>query len=207
MGNYTTANGQYSTAIGASTTASGDFSTAMGSRVSTNSMTGSFIIGDGFTGSTLLSAGDPNAFYARFRNWYYLYSSFNNTIGVRVLPNGTSWSSLSDSTKKERFIAANNEHILNSVAAMRVGTWNYKGDAANRHWGVMAQDFYKHFGKDQYGTIGNDTTIATADFDGVAFAAIKGLEERTRELKVNSEKLKVKSEQLIVKNEKLKVKS
>ncbi len=47
----------------------------------------------------------------------------------------------------------------------------------------MAQDFYRHFGKDSYGTIGNDTTIATADFDGVSFAAIKALEERTRELK------------------------
>ncbi len=86
---------------------------------------------------------------------------------------------------------------------MRVGTWNYKGDTTDRHWGIMAQDFYEHFGKDKYGTIGNHTTIATADFDGVAFAAIKGLEERTRELKVKSEQLTVNNEKLKTESEKL----
>lgn len=122
-----------------------------------------------------------------------------------------SWSSVSDSTKKENFIASDGEAVLKSVSKMRIGTWNYKGDntSKNRHWGVMAQDFHHHFGKDAYGTIGNDTTIATADFDGVSFAAIKALEERTRELQeelasekrfsasleLTSEKLRMKTEQ------------
>ena len=48
----------------------------------------------------------------------------------------------------------------------------------------MAQDFYHHFGTDKHGTIGSDTLIATADFDGVSFAAIKALEARSTQLKI-----------------------
>ncbi len=46
----------------------------------------------------------------------------------------------------------------------------------------MAQDFYAAFGKDSYGAVGNDTTIAQADMDGVSFIAIQALEKRTAEL-------------------------
>jgi hypothetical protein len=54
----------------------------------------------------------------------------------------------------------------------------------------MAQDFYAHFGKDEFGSVGCDTLIASADFDGVNFAAIKALEERTRELQKENDSLK-----------------
>ena len=40
------------------------------------------------------------------------------------------------------------------------------------------------------GVIGNDTTIASADFDGVNFTAIKALEKRTSELQTENELLK-----------------
>jgi hypothetical protein len=43
----------------------------------------------------------------------------------------------------------------------------------------MAQDFHAAFGTDKYGTIGNDTTINSADFAGVSFIAIQALEKRT----------------------------
>ncbi len=203
MGLYTVSSGYTSTAMGRNTTASGNYTTAMGNRVSTNLFEGSFIVGDSYNGSTLLNASASNRFHARFRNGYQFYTSANNST-FALLPAGASaWDTSSDSTRKENFIPSNNESVLGSVAQIRIGTWNYKGQdpATQRHWGVMAQDFHKHFGKDTYGTIGNDTTISTADFDGVAFAAIKGLEERTRVL---SEKLTVNSEQL---SEQLKTKS
>ncbi|MEO7308964.1 MAG: hypothetical protein ABIX01_01090 [Chitinophagaceae bacterium] len=47
----------------------------------------------------------------------------------------------------------------------------------------MAQDFYAAFGKDKYGTIGNDSSINQADFLGINFIAIQALEKRTTELK------------------------
>ena len=45
----------------------------------------------------------------------------------------------------------------------------------------MAQEFYAAFGNDGIGTIGNDTTIASADFDGINFIAIQALEKRSKE--------------------------
>jgi trimeric autotransporter adhesin len=204
------ATGDYSYSIGNASVASGTYSIALGTRVSTNGHRGSFVMGDyitpaqGTSGDTL-KADAQNRFLARFSNGYKFYTNndlSSSSIGIIALANANSWSSISDSTKKERFIAYNPENILKSVAAMRVGTWNYKGDTRpnGRHWGVMAQDFYQHFGHDAYGTIGCDTMIATADFDGVAFAAIKALELRTRQLQAENEALK---EQVKIQNAKI----
>jgi hypothetical protein len=60
-------------------------------------------------------------------------------------------------------------------------TWNYIGQDAKtlRHYGPMAQDFYKAFGKDGLGEIGCDTLINQQDFLGVNLIAIQALEKRT----------------------------
>ena len=47
----------------------------------------------------------------------------------------------------------------------------------------MAQEFYNAFGNDGIGTVGNDTTIASADFDGINLIAIQALEKRTNKQK------------------------
>jgi chromosome segregation ATPase len=53
--------------------------------------------------------------------------------------------------------------------------------------------FYAAFGKDEFGTIGNDTTINSADFDRVNLIAIQALEkrkQRIKQLEKGSEELK-----------------
>ncbi|AWV98775.1 tail fiber domain-containing protein [Arcticibacterium luteifluviistationis] len=194
------ATGEYATAIGNHTTSSGFASIAIGTRISTEGFRGSFVISDYVTnteaigGDSLLATAEDQ-FSARFENGYRLYTDNNlssaTKYGVFLNNKSNSWSSLSDSTKKERFLTYDPKQVLSSVATMRVGTWNYKGDhrSEGRHWGVMAQDFYHHFGKDELGTIGSDTLIATADFDGVSFAAIQALELRTRALQEENERL------------------
>lgn len=80
---------------------------------------------------------------------------------------------------------------------MKIGTWNYKTqDKSIRHWGTMAQEFYANFGKDVFGTIGNDTTIASADIDGVMMAAIKALILENKTLQKKNEQLEAKLEQI-----------
>lgn len=173
--------GKWSTAMGYNPTASANHSVAIGEEV-TSSHANSFALGKSATTTV------ANQFMSRFSGGYILHSSASATgVGVSLLANGNSWTTISDSTTKENFIAARGEDVLKAVSQMRIGTWNYKGQnpKAYRHWGVMAQEFYAHFGKDKIGTIGNDTSIATADFDGVVFAAVKALEERTR--KTNDE--------------------
>lgn len=67
----------------------------------------------------------------------------------------------------------------------------------------MAQDFYAAFGKDSYGTIGCDTLINQADFDGINFTAIQALVKRTNELRVKSDELKAMNGDLSIKSDEL----
>lgn len=204
LGNYANASGYNSTAIGTNIIASGFNSTALGyGNIAYGSNTtamgsnayayndGSFVIGDSPSSNTLYSQ-DLNSFNSRFRNGYYLYTSANMVTGVTLYGGSNSWSTVSDSTKKENFQAIEGENILKKIAKMRTVTWNYKGQDSKtfRHYGLMAQEFFSAFGHDKLGTIGNDTTIASSDFDGVSITAIKALEKRTQDLQLENELLK-----------------
>jgi hypothetical protein len=173
----------YATAMGVQTTASGSNSTAMGNYVSTAGYSGAFIIGDNSTTSVLNAAG-VNSFRARFVGGYALFTGLGPSVGVVVNPGGNAWSAISDVRLKENFLPVNGESVLKSIAAMPQYTWNYKQQDPRtfRHYGPMAQDFYKAFGKDGLGTIGCDTLINQHDFLGVSFIAIQALEKRTTDL-------------------------
>jgi hypothetical protein len=208
MGGNTTASGSGAIAMGNSTVASGAGSTAMGYKVNTNGQTGSFAIGDYDPynqGSTPI--GFPNQFVARFANGYYLMTcgntgngnpSNNIRTGIIAGPGANAWSAISDSTKKEKQLPIDGEGLLHKIAQFKLATWNYKGQDPKtfRHYGPMAQDFYAAFGHDGYGTIGCDTLINQADFDGINFAAIQALVKRTNELRSTNEELRLKNEAL-----------
>jgi hypothetical protein len=192
MGASTTASGQDATAIGRNTTASGYGSTAMGNYVSTNSQEGSFIIGDLSSSFVDLNNSEFNQMMMRFAGGYMLYTNGQATVGVQVAKGGNSWSTISDVHRKENFAPINGDDVLKKIAAFKLTSWNYKGQDAKqyRHYGPMAQEFYHAFGKDRYGSIGNDTTINQADFDGINLIAIQALEKRTGALKAENQALK-----------------
>jgi trimeric autotransporter adhesin len=179
----TTASGDYSTAMGRQTTASGDFSTAIGNNVSTNSQAGSFIIGDNSSANVMISP-TTNFFSARFAGGYILLTSSNLSSGCVLSAGANAWSAFSDVRTKENFAQINGEDFLKKISNFNLTSWNYKKQDSKtfRHYGPMAQDFYAAFGKDEYGTIGNDTTINSADFAGVSFVAIQALEKRTQKI-------------------------
>jgi hypothetical protein len=86
---------------------------------------------------------------------------------------GTQWVNASDRERKEGFQAVDSEAVLQRVAALPLSTWNYKEDPSSRHVGPTAQDFHAAFG------FGNDAkAIGTVDADGVALAAIQGLNRK-----------------------------
>lgn len=218
MGWFTTASGVASTAMGKVTTASGDNSVAMGNNSIASGLTsvaiGSAAIADainsmaignnvstgGFSDALVLGSAitstNSNQMTARFDNGYRFYTGAN--IGVSLAPGGNAWGMISDVRRKENFVAVDGENILSKISTMPLTTWNYKGqDPKNfRHYGPMAQDFFAAFGKDQYGTIGNDTTINSADFAGVSFVAIQALEKRTKQLNEENKALKESNEKL-----------
>jgi Chaperone of endosialidase/YadA head domain repeat (2 copies) len=178
LGNHSKATGNFSTAMGSYTQATGNYSTAMGSYV-TASGEGSMIIGD--LSYTQLDNNEENRFTARFSNGYNFYTNSDATIGAQLTANSNSWSTISDSLKKENFKPVDSEEVLNKISGFKLTSWNYKSQDKTqyRHYGPMAQDFYNAFGNDGIGIIGNDMTIAGADFDGINFIAIQALEKRT----------------------------
>ncbi len=79
----------------------------------------------------------------------------------------------SDRNAKQDFRSVETLAILRKVIDMPISEWAYKGDAATRHLGPVAQDFQEAFGLG-----GSDKSIATVDADGVALAAIQGLNRK-----------------------------
>lgn len=181
IGYNTVASGIRSFASGTSAQATGDRSVALGTSVSTNNMIGSFVFGDGVA-STQNDAN--NQMIMRFSGGYKLYSSSGQTFGLQMQPGSNAWSIVSDVNKKENFATVNGEDFLQKISKMPLTSWNYKGQDPKtfRHYGPMAQDFYKAFGQDAYGAIGTDTTINQADFDGVNLIAIQALTRKVEQL-------------------------
>jgi hypothetical protein len=178
VGLGSTADGVASLAGGTNASATGARSTALGTNASTAGHAGSFVYGDASTvGSGGVAANDaPNQFMVRAAGGYKLFSNAARTTGVLLAPNASAWSSLSDRHSKHRFEALDGETVLARLAAMPVQTWSYKAqDDAIRHAGPTAQDFHAAFG------LGEDPLrISTIDADGIALAAARALEARTR---------------------------
>jgi hypothetical protein len=207
MGSDSKATGLHSTAIGSSVEATGDFSIAFG-RYIRAAGNGTMVIGDNSV-SSIAEVNDNNVFVARFDNGFRLFTSTNLTgvgvTGAQLLPGASSWSSVSDSTKKEKFQKVDGESVLNKISKFNLRSWNYKGQnpAKFRHYGPMAQEFYAAFGNDGIGNIGNDTTIASADFDGINLIAIQALEHRSKEQVSSIQNLESRIKELEEKNQEL----
>jgi len=94
---------------------------------------------------------------------------------------------------KANFSAVNTREILRGVLSLPISTWNYKTqDATIRHIGPMAQDFFATFKVGE-----GDKTITTVDPDGVALAAIQGLNEelKDRDARIEGLRLQLKQQQ------------
>jgi trimeric autotransporter adhesin len=97
----------------------------------------------------------------------------NGELIVTASVTAPSFVQSSDRNAKENFEPINSREVLEKVAALPITRWNFKQDRTSEHIGPMAQDFYAAFG-----TGSDDKHITTVDADGVALAAIQGLNEK-----------------------------
>ncbi len=111
----------------------------------------------------------------------------------------TSFNPTSDRNAKENFAAVSAQEILAKVAALPITRWNFKEDERTAHIGPMAQDFYSAFGTGM-----DDRHIATVDADGVALAAIQGLNEKGQKSAVRIQKSESRIQKLETENTELK---
>ena len=161
--------------------------------------------GIGVQASTLYfrcNAGGPNEGFSWYKGGTHHDNYANPGGGTELMHlvagglyvNGTFVSS-SDRNAKENFKPVDPRAVLEKVAALPLSEWNYKSDTASRHLGPMAQDFHAAFG------IGpDDKHIATVDADGVALAAIQGLnqkvDDRSQESGARIQKLEAENAEL-----------
>jgi hypothetical protein len=112
--------------------------------------------------------------------------------------NGTFVSS-SDRNVKEDFAAVNAQEVLAKVVALPLQSWSYTNRPGVKHVGPMAQDFHAAFGLGS-----DDKGISTVDADGVALAAIQGLNQKVEEREASlREKLEARSQKLEAENAEL----
>jgi Chaperone of endosialidase len=187
--------GQSSSSVGL-TGLSSSANGVVGQSTSANGVGGSSVTGSGVSGSSSSGVGVRGASGSN----YGVFGSSPNGSGVGgqgsggyaaeftggkfgsgtcYYAGGAGWSCTSDRNKKENFKAVNAIAVLEKLARMPVTRWNMKGDRSKTpHMGPVAQDFKAAFGLGE-----NDTTINTADAQGVMLAAIKGLYEQNQALK------------------------
>lgn len=109
------------------------------------------------------------------------------TGGTATLSNGGTWTNASSRTFKEGFSAVDVQAILAKVTALPITTWTYKGSLEGSHMGPMAEDF-----KASFGLAGDGTSIGTVDSDGVALAAIQGLNQKLEQAQAENQVLRTR---------------
>jgi len=146
---------------------------AAGRRAKANH-TGAFVWGDSTDADFASTAADQVSFRCNGGVRFTSGSGGANQT-VSWAPGSGSWSFSSDRNLKENFEPLNQKEILNKVAGLPLSRWNYRGYAL-KHIGPMAQDFHAAFALG-----GSDTMIDGADLDGVALAAIQGLNQKVEQ--------------------------
>ncbi len=97
----------------------------------------------------------------------------------------------SDRNAKEHFTAVDPAAVLEKVVALPITEWSYKTLTGTRHLGPVAQDFHAAFGLGS-----DDRGISTVDADGVALAAIQGLNQKLEAKEAELAELKARLDRL-----------
>jgi hypothetical protein len=142
--------------------------------------------GTGQYGALSVSANNLTGPIAGFGN----ASAWVATIANDGTISATAFNSTSDRNAKANFAPVNPATMLAKVAALPISEWNFKTDTADhKHLGPMAQDFHAAFGLNG----ADDKHIAMVDENGVALAAIQGLNQRLNQKDAEIQILKEKA--------------
>jgi hypothetical protein len=128
------------------------------------------------------AGGYANSFNVRATGGIYFVTGIDGsghaTAGPYVSGGSGSWSWESDRKSKDNFAPVDGREILNRVVELPITSWNYKSQPPEiRHLGPMAQDFSAAFGLGE-----TDTGISSVDANGVALAAIQGLNQKLEQV-------------------------
>jgi hypothetical protein len=189
-GAYNKVTGQFGIVPGGVGNVAGGNGSFAAGRYASASHPGAFVWADSNSG--VFSSSANNQFSVRSTGGVRIYTNTALTAGVTMAAGASSWSSVSDSTKKRNIRLVDNSDILSRLMTLPIKQWSYKAqDASIEHIGPMAQDFYRIF------KLGDDDkTISTIDPAGIALAAIQALNEKTEQLAVKTAEIDQLKQQL-----------
>lgn len=173
IGYSNTASGYRSIAIGAGNSAAGQSSVVIGFEgMTTSSATGSFVFSDGTVAPDgLFTTAEANLFVVGATGGMKVITNKDYSTGCLIAAGGGTWQCTSSKDVKRDFEDIDRQQVLERVVALPVQRWRYMNEPTEiRHMGTFAQDFHAAFGLGS-----DDKTISMADADGVALAAIQGL--------------------------------
>jgi hypothetical protein len=183
-GHNNTATNNYATVPGGAWNCAGGSGSFAAGQAAKAYHDGAFVWSDSWTPDVVST--NANSVTMRASGGYRLFSNNGMTAGVYLAPGGGGWTAMSDRNSKEAVQPVDAQQVLEKVAKLPVSTWKYKAqDESVRHIGPMAQDFKAAFGVGE-----TDTGITTVDADGVALAAIQGLNQKLKAKDAELEQLK-----------------
>jgi hypothetical protein len=152
--------------------ANGSNSFAAGRNARAN-QSGCFVVADA-SSANATNCFSPNEFIARALGGFFFYTggtSDSDYSGATLGSGAGAWGVYSDRNGKEAVADVDPEDVLQRLSKVKVSTWRWKNEPNGiRHMGPMAQDFHEAFALG-----GSDKQIVTVDADGVALAAIQGV--------------------------------
>jgi uncharacterized coiled-coil protein SlyX len=105
-----------------------------------------------------------------------MYAGTVGSGGCTLLNGASGWSCSSDRSLKSGIEAVDASDVLDRVVSLPIARWSFTAALGVAHMGPMAQDFHAAFG------LGDDPTrLAPMDVQGVALAAIQGLNAKLEE--------------------------
>ncbi len=174
---------------GTQNTAAGAYSFAAGNRAKANA-DGAFVWADSQAAD--FSSAGANSFAVRAKGGVFFTSG--NTGGtdqnVSWVPGNGAWAFTSDRNTKDRITPVDTQSTLEKVSRLPLAQWSYKG-YEQRHIGPMAQDWHALFPLNN-----DDKMINELDVQGVALAAIQGLNQKLQERDSEIQKLHRQNEAL-----------
>ena len=120
---------------------------------------------------------DPNVFAVGFTGGIGMWTSKTFATGCSIPAGGGAWNCTSSRDQKQDFATVDAQAVLQRVAALPITEWRYRTETSGaRHMGPTAQDFHAAFGLGD-----SDKSIGLIDANGVALAAIQGLNLKVEE--------------------------
>lgn len=172
-GEDNTNTGSYATVPGGYKNSAANYSFAAGRRAKANNQ-GTFVWADS-TDADFASAANNEVAFRCNGGVRFTSGGGGGNQTVSWTPGSASWSFSSDRNLKEGVAAVDGKSVLDKLSRLAIAEWNYKG-FAQRHIGPMAQDFHALFPLNE-----SETTLNSADLDGVALVAIQGLNQKLEE--------------------------